>query len=145
MGGTAMKPANRTTRIVIGVDDAPQELALLQHCVSRAGYTFLPAASGLECLKLVARVEPRLILLDVEMPDIDGYETCRRLRADNALNHVPIAFLTVRNTPEDVKLGLAVGANDYILKPIAVARLIERVHYWTARRTAARGVLRTIG
>jgi CheY-like chemotaxis protein len=144
MTESGLKPVNRT-RIVIGVDDSPQDLKLLEQCIGSAGYTFLPASSGLECLKIVARVEPRLILLDVEMPDLDGYETCRRLRAENGLNHVPIAFLTAHNTPDDVKIGLAVGANDYILKPISVIRLMERVHYWTARRTAARGVLRSLG
>jgi DNA-binding response OmpR family regulator len=59
------------------------------------------------------------------------------------LNHVPIAFLTSRNSPDDVKLGLAAGGNDFILKPVTISRLMERVHYWTTRRVAARGVLRT--
>jgi DNA-binding response OmpR family regulator len=136
--------ANRN-KVVIGVDDMPQHLKLLQHCIAAAGYTFFGATGGAECLKLVARIEPRLILLDVQMPDIDGYETCRRLRAETGLNHVPIAFLTARNSPEDVKSGLAAGGNDFILKPVSIQRLMERVQYWTSRRVAARGVLRSLG
>ena len=100
-------------KVVIGVDDLPQHLRLLQQCVLSGGYTFIGAASGLECLKLVSRIEPRLILLDVQMPEVDGFETCRRLRAIPALAHVPIAFLTSRNSTDDVKAGLAAGGNDF--------------------------------
>jgi two-component system OmpR family response regulator len=121
-------------KVVIGVDDLPQHLRLLQQCVLSGGYTFLGATSGLECLKLVSRIEPRLILLDVQMPEVDGFETCRRLRADPGLGHVPIAFLTSRNSTDDVKAGLAAGGNDFILKPVVIARLMERVNYWTSRR-----------
>jgi CheY-like chemotaxis protein len=123
-------------KVVIGVDDLPQHLRLLQQCVISGGYTFIGATSGLECLKLVSRIEPRLILLDVQMPEVDGFETCRRLRADPALQHVPIAFLTSRNSTDDVRAGLAAGGNDFILKPVVIARLMERVNYWTSRRVA---------
>jgi two-component system OmpR family response regulator len=121
-------------KVVIGVDDLPQHLRLLQQCVLSGGYTFIGASGGLECLKLVSRIEPRLILLDVQMPEIDGFETCRRLRALPALSHVPVAFLTSRNATEDVRAGLAAGGNDFILKPVVIARLMERVNYWTSRR-----------
>lgn len=130
-------------KVVIGVDDLPQHLKLLQQCIVSGGYTFFGASSGLECLQLVSRIQPRLILLDVQMPDVDGYETCRRLRTDSGLNAVPVAFLTSRNSPEDVKLGLAAGGNDFILKPVAVARLMERVKYWTSRRVVPRQLLRS--
>jgi two-component system, OmpR family, response regulator len=123
-------------KIVIGVDDLAQHLRLLQQCILSGGYTFVGASSGLECLNLVSRIEPRLILLDVQMPEVDGFETCRRLRADTTLNHVPIAFLTSRNSTDDVKAGLAAGGNDFILKPVVIARLMERVNYWTSRRVS---------
>lgn len=130
-------------KVVIGVDDLPQHLRLLQQCIVSAGYTFFGATGGLECLQLVARIQPRLILLDVQMPEVDGFETCRRLRVDTSLNYVPIAFLTSRSSPEDVKLGLAAGGNDFILKPVSVQRLMERVRYWTSRRVAPRALLRS--
>jgi CheY-like chemotaxis protein len=133
--------ANRT-KLVLGVDDLPGHLRLLQQCVMSAGYTFVGAASGLECLRIVARIEPRLILLDVQMPELDGFETCRRLRADIAFAHVPIVFLTACNAPDDVKRGLEVGGNDFILKPVAIQRLVERVNYWTSRRVGARPAAR---
>jgi len=133
--------ANRD-KVVIGVDDLPQHLKLLQQCIQSGGYTFIGAASGLDCLALVSRVQPRLILLDVQMPELDGFETCRRLRIDQGLNQVPIAFLTARNSPDDVKLGLAAGGNDFILKPVALARLLDRVQYWTSRHVEARPIAR---
>jgi two-component system, OmpR family, response regulator len=138
----ASEPHNKN-KIVIGVDDLPQHLKLLQQCIESGGYTFVGASSGVACLQLVSRIKPRLILLDVQMPGVDGYETCRRLRADPSLHDVPIAFLTSRNSPEDVKLGLAAGGNDFILKPVAIARLMERVKYWTSRRVPPRALLRT--
>jgi DNA-binding response OmpR family regulator len=125
-------------KIVIGVDDTPRHLRLLEQFILAGGFTFLGVASGAECLQLVARIEPRLVILDVQMPELDGFETCRRLRAEAGLEHVPIAFLTSRNAPEDVRLGLAVGGNDFILKPVSFARLMERVTYWTSRRIGAR-------
>jgi two-component system, OmpR family, response regulator len=134
--------AGNRNKIVIGVDDLPQHLKLLQQCILSGGYNFIGAASGIECLALVSRIEPRLILLDVQMPDLDGFETCRRLRNDLSLSHVPIAFLTARNSPDDVKLGLAVGGNDFILKPVALSRLLDRVQYWTSRRVEPRAYAR---
>ena len=131
--GASANQANRN-KIVLGVDDLPQHLRLLQQCVEAGGYTFIGAASGAECLNLLSRVEPRLIILDVQMPELDGFETCRRLRAVHELKHVPVAFLTSRNSTEDVKLGLAAGGNDFILKPVSITRLMERVQYWTSRR-----------
>jgi DNA-binding response OmpR family regulator len=135
--------AAHKNKIVLGVDDTPQHLRLLEQCVLAGGYTFFGAGNGFDCLKLVTRIEPRLILLDVQMPELDGYETCRRLRFDCKLDHVPIAFLTSRNSPEDVKLGLSVGGNDFILKPVSFNRLMERVQHWTSRRVAVRVASRT--
>ena len=131
-------------KVILGVDDTPQHLRLLEQCILAGGYTFFGAVSGVECLKLVNRVEPRLILLDVQMPELDGFETCRRLRDNTGLDHVPIAFLTSRNSPDDVRLGLSVGGNDFILKPVSFVRLMERVQHWTSRRVSARAALRTM-
>jgi len=131
-------------KIILGVDDTPQHLRLLEQCILAGGYTFFGAGNGFECLKLVTRVEPRLILLDVQMPELDGYETCRRLRHGGGLDHVPIAFLTSRNSPEDVKLGLSAGGNDFILKPVSFSRLMERVQHWTSRRVAVRVPVRSM-
>jgi two-component system, OmpR family, response regulator len=119
------------TKVVIGVDDAPQNLAMLEAAVRAGGYTFLGAASGAECLSLLTRIVPRLILLDVEMPELDGFETCRRIRMNPHLRAVPVAFLTARRTADDVKQGIAVGGNDFIIKPFDVVKLLGRVRHWT--------------
>jgi CheY-like chemotaxis protein len=119
------------TKVVIGVDDAPENLAMLEAAVRAGGFTFLGAASGVECLSLLTRVVPRLILLDIEMPELDGFETCRRIRMNPHLRAVPVAFLTARRTADDVKQGIAVGGNDFIIKPFDVVKLLGRVRHWT--------------
>jgi DNA-binding response OmpR family regulator len=71
------------------------------------------------------------------MPVMDGFETCRRLRAIYALKHTPLAFLTARKSADDVRAGLAAGGNDFIIKPFDPGRLIARVAHWTGKRLAA--------
>jgi len=130
-------PSENRGKLIVGVDDDAANLAFLKANLVTAGYTFLGAANGLECLGLVLRAPPRLILLDIEMPLIDGFETCRRLRAIADFASVPIAFLTARKTREDVKLGLSVGGNDFIIKPFKREHLLERVNYWMSHRPGA--------
>jgi CheY-like chemotaxis protein len=134
--------ATTASKIVLGVDDAPENLFLLQAAMKSAGYTFIAAKSGRECLSLLSRVTPRLILLDIEMPDLDGFETCRRIRQNRDLRHVPIAFLTARKGPEDVKSGLAAGGNDFILKPFDPMKLLDRVKHWTSRSVGSLALAR---
>jgi DNA-binding response OmpR family regulator len=123
------------SKIVVGVDDIPENLAILKAYVTGAGFTFMAAASGEECLRLTTLVMPRLILLDIEMsPGIDGLETCRRLRHRRELKHVPIAFLTAHKTAKHVMDGLAAGGNDFIAKPFQNEKLMERVRHWVSRR-----------
>jgi DNA-binding response OmpR family regulator len=88
------------------------------------------------------RMAPRLILLDVRMQGIDGYETCRLLRNNPNLAHIPIAFLTARNTGEDVRRGMTIGGNDFIIKPFDAAKLRERINFWVNRRIAVRATRR---
>lgn len=133
MSTPSLNGSSTQSKIVLGVDDAPENLFMLQAAIKHAGYTFLGAKSGMECLSLVSRVIPRLILLDIEMPDMDGYETCRKLRQYPELRHVPIAFLTARKTPADVTAGMQAGGNDFIVKPFDHQKLIERVRHWTTR------------
>jgi CheY-like chemotaxis protein len=123
-------------KLVIGVDDAAENLYLLQSIARAAGYTFVGLQSGQEVLALPLHVRPRLIFLDIEMPKLDGFETCRLLRRSGHLNDVPIVFLTVRNSHRDVKRCLAVGGSDFIMKPINPQKLLERLRYWTDRRAS---------
>jgi CheY-like chemotaxis protein len=134
MDGIALNAASTSSKIVMAVDDAAQNVLLLKSVNGSAGYTFVGAKSGSECMTLLTRVAPRLLLLDIEMPGMNGFETCRSIRAISELRQVPIAFLTARQTAEDVKAGLQAGSNDFIVKPFDVAKLLDRVRHWTTRR-----------
>jgi len=122
------------SKIVLGVDDLPENLAALRAFVTAAGYTFFEAAGGVECLQLTTRVTPRVVLLDVQMPGLDGFTTCKRLRAQESMRHVPILFLTARKTAADVIEGVRAGGNDFLTKPVDRDRLLQRIQHWIARR-----------
>jgi CheY-like chemotaxis protein len=126
-------------KIVLGVDDAPENLIFLQAAVKAGGYPFLGATSGIECLALVPQVMPRLILLDIEMPGMNGLETCKRLRAMPEAQHIPVAFLTGHQTAKFVEAGIAAGGNDFIVKPFDPIKLIERIRYWMSREVESVG------
>jgi len=126
---------DRRSKIVIGVDDEPENLSLLKSVIEGAGFTFMGTSGGAECIALANRAQPRLILLDIQMfPQMDGFETCKKLRIYPQLHVVPIVFLTARKTGEDVKNCLKAGGNDFIVKPFDPVKLIERVEYWVNRR-----------
>jgi two-component system OmpR family response regulator len=122
------------SRVIMGVDDSPEDRAFLNMTLMAAGYSFVGAASGEQCLALIHRASPKLILLDVEMPYLNGFETCQRLRTIREARSIPIAFLTARNSGDDVRHGLAAGGNDFIVKPFKRDKLLERVHHWMMTR-----------
>jgi CheY-like chemotaxis protein len=124
-------------KIVIGVDDQPENIMMLEGLIEAQGYTFFGCTSGLDCIALAQKANPKLILLDIQMPGMDGYETCRRLRIMPLTRFVPIAFLTARKASEDVRAGMAAGGNDFIVKPFNAERLIARVDYWTNRKAGS--------
>jgi CheY-like chemotaxis protein len=127
-------------KTVVVVDDAPENLAFIRACLSGAGYAVFAAKSGEECLALLTRIRPRVILLDVQMPGLDGFETCRRIRTRPELAAVPIAFLTTRGAVWDVQEGMVAGGNDFITKPVARQKLLDRVQYWATHRPRLRAV-----
>ncbi len=122
------------TRTVLVVDDTEFIQLLLRRLLERAGYAFLGAATGAEGLSLLARVTPDLVLLDVQMPGMDGYETCRELRRIPRLEAVPVVFLSARDTAEDARAASEVGGDDFVVKPFDPVDLLGRVRHWTARR-----------
>ncbi len=134
-------PSNRKSKIIFGVDDDKLNLNVLEAFVTHAGYTFMPFLSAKECLLVIERVKPRLILLDIQMPEMDGFETCRKFRSLPGFDRIPIIFVTALNTPIHVQQGMAAGGNDFILKPIDKDRLLRRIEYWTTQpmRLAANG------
>ena len=120
---------------VLVVDDEPNIRELVQVALKFHGCAVTTAASGRDALRQAESSPPDLIVLDVMMPDMDGFEVCRRLRT--AGNEVPVIFLTARDTSSDTVTGLALGGDDYVTKPFSVEALVARVR--AVLRRAARG------
>jgi two-component system, sensor histidine kinase and response regulator len=116
----------KKARIMI-VDDVPQNLQLLEGMLLEQGYQVYLLPSGEMALKAAARTFPDLILLDILMPEMDGYEVCARLKKDAALRDVPVIFLSALNEPLDKVKAFELGAVDYVTKPFQVAEVEARV------------------
>jgi DNA-binding response OmpR family regulator len=116
----------KKTRILI-VDDNETNRDILVTRLEKHGYETLQAADGEEALASVAAHRPDLLLLDVEMPKLDGFEVCRRLKSDTTLPFLPIILCTARAASQDVVTGLDAGADEYLTKPIDQAALVARV------------------
>ena len=96
--------------------------------LTRDGYDVAQAPSGLRLLSLLEVDRPDLILLDVAMSWINGFELCRAMKANTAYKEIPVVFISGRSTPSDIETGLSCGAADYFVKPLDTLRLLERVH-----------------
>lgn len=112
---------------ILLIDDHYQLVQGIRNSLQEEGYEIIVAANGLDGLKAARRHRPDLVVLDINMPLMDGLEVCNRLRADNQLKKVPILFLTSRNSVEDRVQGLDSGADDYLAKPFNTAELKARV------------------
>ena len=125
-----------SARILI-IDDDESTRALLRDFIEAEGYGADAAASGEEALLLLGAVHPDLILLDAVMPVLDGFETCRRIKAHGSAAHIPVIFMTGLAEPEHVVRGLEAGGVDYVTKPLALGALAARirVHLGNARTT----------
>ena len=107
------------------VDDEENLRTMLAAALSHSGFDVVSASSGRDALTMTKEVLPDLILLDVMMPDLDGFEVCRRLRAEYV--KVPIIFLTARDETSDKVRGLTTGGDDYLVKPFSLEELVARV------------------
>ena len=112
---------------VLAVDDIPLNLLLVQKMLSRFNFRVRTASGGQQALDAVAQEKPDLILLDLMMPVIDGFEVIRRLRADPATAGIRIVILSALNSQEDVVKGFNTGADDFIMKPIIMEKLLTCV------------------
>jgi DNA-binding response OmpR family regulator len=112
---------------ILTVDDVPTNLDVLSHTLEESGYDVLVAVDGETALKVAASTLPDLILLDVMMPGIDGYETCRRLKADPSLQEIPVIFLTARDDIQGLVEGFAAGGEDYVVKPFEKQEVLVRI------------------
>jgi two-component system, OmpR family, response regulator len=120
---------------VLVVDDELNIRELVQVALKFHGCSVTTAATGKDALRQADADRPDLIVLDVMLPDMDGFEVCRRLRA--AGNEVPVIFLTARDTSSDTVTGLAIGGDDYVTKPFSVEALVARVR--AVLRRSSRG------
>lgn len=119
-------PRQATPPIVLAIDDAPANLMVLGAILGE-GFDYRVATSGLEALRSVGDILPDVILLDVEMPGIDGYETCRRLKQMEAVKNVPVIFVTASIGQEGHANCLEVGGAGVIEKPVNRKKLLEMV------------------
>jgi CheY-like chemotaxis protein len=113
--------------VILVVDDNEHNLTLIGKLVESAGYEAVLASSGSQALEFLAAEHPDLILLDVMMPEMDGYALCDQLKRDEAFRELPVLFLTAKADADDVARGFAAGAVDYIAKPFHAAELRARV------------------
>lgn len=122
---------------VLVIDDEPDQVKLLDYNLTQAGYLVLAARSGETGLALARRHAPEVIVLDVMMPGLDGWDVCQRLRRDTATSRIPIIMLTSKAEETDRVLGLELGADDYLTKPFSVRELLARVKALLRRMEAA--------
>jgi len=121
--------------IILAVDDAPETLSLITDVLENAGMTALISRSGQSALTLINRVTPDLILMDAVMPEMDGFETCRRIKNELNLAHIPLIFMTGLTDTENVVKGFEAGGVDYVVKPVNPDELLARIrtHLTSAR------------
>jgi len=124
---------NKMDNVVLVVDDSPESLGMLNVALNSQGYTALVALNGAQALSIAEKIEPDIVLMDAVMPEMDGFETCRRLKQQRP--NIPIIFMTGLTDVEDVVKGFEAGGIDYVTKPISPDEVIARIktHIRTAR------------
>jgi two-component system, OmpR family, response regulator len=131
-----MPDGDRIPKVLV-VDDEPNIRELVEVALKFHGCAVAVSASGKDALHQVETYEPDLMILDVMLPDMDGFEVCRTLRSDG--NDVPVIFLTARDTTSDTIRGLTLGGDDFVTKPFSVEALVARVRAVLRRTTRAPG------
>ncbi|MEW6029130.1 MAG: response regulator [Chloroflexota bacterium] len=112
---------------ILIAEDEPDIRDLVAFTLRFAGYEVVAASNGEEAVELAPRENPDLILMDVRMPRMTGYDACRVMKADPDLKHIPIVFLSAKGQESEIQTGLEAGAEEYLLKPFAPDQLTDRV------------------
>jgi CheY-like chemotaxis protein len=118
---------------ILIAEDEPDILYLVSLTLERAGHTVVAAENGKRAYDLALKELPDLVILDVRMPDLNGYEACRLMKAEPALQDIPVVFLSVRGA-ESIRDAFAAGASDYLLKPFSPQYLAQRVAQLLSKR-----------
>jgi two-component system phosphate regulon response regulator PhoB len=129
---------------ILVVDDEPEALELLEFNLDQAGFQVLSAADGAEAVKKARATTPSLIVLDLMLPEVDGFEVCKMLRRDPATAAIPIVMVTARAAEVDRILGLELGADDYVTKPFSPRELVLRIRKILQRREASTGDVKEV-
>ncbi len=112
---------------ILIVEDENCLLRLECILLTSKGYDVMGVSDGEEALKIISDYKPDLVLLDVIMPGIDGFEVCRRIKSDPKFDHIPVVMLTAKKKPQDIQKGEVVGAASYITKPFKSSTVIETI------------------
>jgi two-component system alkaline phosphatase synthesis response regulator PhoP len=112
---------------ILVVDDEIYIVHILEFSLTMEGYNILTAFDGEEALRVIEQERPDLVVLDIMMPKLDGYEVCRRLRKDERFATLPVILLSAKGRSIDREVGLQAGADDYITKPFSPRKLIEKI------------------
>lgn len=129
---------------ILVIEDDPSALRLMECTLEREGYQVLGAKDGLEGIKKARNEGPDLIVLDVMLPGLDGFEICHRLRAEPQTAQLPILMLSAKAQEVDKAIGLKVGADEYLTKPADRLEIISRVKTLLAQKTAVRSKIITV-
>jgi two-component system, sensor histidine kinase and response regulator len=113
--------------IILLVDDNLENIELLKRILEKDDYEIVFASNGEQALEITSKLTPKLILLDIMMPGIDGLETCQKLRENKTTREIPVIFISAKNRPEDIVKGFEVGGLDYITKPFNTNEVLRRV------------------
>jgi len=113
-------------RILIAEDER-DILELITFTLQYGGYQVIPATNGIQAWELTRKELPNLVLLDIRMPGMSGYEVCKEIKNHQRTNHIPVIFLSAKGQEAEIKTGYETGAIDYILKPFAPDRLLSRL------------------
>jgi CheY-like chemotaxis protein len=124
---------DRMAKILIA-DDEQDIRDLLTFTLKFAGHEVVAASNGEEAVQLAQVERPELVLLDVRMPKMNGYEACRRFKADPALKHIPIVFVSAWGQDSEVRAGMEAGAVDYVVKPFEPSQVILKVAQLVAKK-----------
>jgi DNA-binding response OmpR family regulator len=112
---------------ILVVDDDPYILMSLEFLMKKSGYEVHVARNGTEALDIISREIPDLILLDIMMPDVDGYAICERVKKSNVWKHIKVVFLSAKTREADVQKGYSLGASLYVSKPFSTKELVKSV------------------